>query len=667
MSHITAKTNQEIEDGDEVFLGPKMSFASASAARQATKGGSQDVDEGRKFDRFAPRDKDGYRDREGRENDPDRRRDRARDLNGNELESKQRYRTKQSVDEDEERAARFKNRPLTGKEEDPKRALRGAGRGKFDQPWFRDATRETPAEDAAEAKSGWREEKPRRTADKEWSRGQRLDDDPGWELPGQTNEPAAKTMDDFQKWKENMKASDNAGTPSGELAPLPAAEAHPGDKPKMMTGSFFGNLGAVEDMSLEAAASKQTKDKKGKSRFQSFFGATGEPLQPEQREQPQAVEQTLPQHHPPPSNNDEAAAFDRMMAMLRMGGTGSQGPGPQLFSAPPSQPSDKRSSQGAPPGLSSFFDSNPGSPPLSTSRRPQPAPTPPSQPASRPHPGPASAPTPDRNSEFLLNLMKSQQPRTPFTEGQIYGQGYERKTPENGLDRFAPPPMPRSRGPPSHFYNEPPFANNGNADSRLGPDAQSPQRNSSHEARQAKEQQRFPPGMPPFDQPPPHMFNGGRPQSPPRMPPPPGFAGRPPPSSSQHLPPGPPPGFFGPQFPPQHMNQQSGMPGGGPLRGPMPPQAQQQGPPAFFNGPPGLPPGMGHGPPAGGQRRSGGMPPGFDVFGGGVPGPNGRGLMGHGGPPPPPLPGQQQQGPPQGQGGYAHYMQQMGAGVYKGT
>lgn len=657
------------EDGDEVFLGPKMSFASASAARQAVKGGSQEGDESRKFDRFAARDRDPLREREGRDGDSDRRRDRFRDANASDLDGKQRFRNKQSVDEDEERASRIKSRSLHGRDEEPKRAGRGLGRGKFDQPWFRDATKDTPVDEAAEAKNGWREEKPRRTTDREWSRGQKVDEDPGWELPGQGEAPA-HTVDDFQKWKERMKAGDVSGPPQADSSPA-VAEEQPAEKPKMVMqhGSFFGSLGAAEDKTPELPTPKPAPNKKDKSsRFQSFFAPKDELLQPEQHDNTPAPAQQVQPTAPPTQNhqrlsgnNDDQAGFERMMAMLRMGGTGSQGPGPQLFTAPPAQslppPSSKRPPQGPPSGLPSFFDSAPGSPPVSTPNQLQPAATPPSQPASRQQTGPDA----ERNSQFLLNLMKSQQPRTPFTEGQIYGQGYERKTPENELDRFAPPAMPRSRGPPPGFggNNGPAFASNGMVDSRLMSNPQSPQRNIDNgddRARQMKEQHRFPPGMPMFDQPPPpHMFNGGRAPSPQRMPPP-GFSGRPPPPpSSQHLP----PGFFpgGPQFPPQHMNQQSGVPGGVPHRGPIPPQQQ---PPGFFNAPPGfpnMPPGM-QGPPPN-QRRSGGMPPGFDVYGAG-PGPNGRPMMGPGAPPP-----GQQPGPPQGQPGYAQYAQQMGAGGYK--
>lgn len=280
--------------------------------------------------------------------------------------------------------------------------------------------------------------------------------------------------------------------------------------------------------------------------------------------------------------------------------------------------------------------------------------------------GQQNAAAPNKEAEFLMHLMKQQQPRTPFAEGQIYGQGYHRK---EASDAMRPPSFPhtshqqtqshpqqqqqlptmtqsqqpQSRGPPPGFMdNERAFHQNmvavdqqprGNirqkSPDRTGITAQHQQilMAEQYERRQRledlqKAQQQKAQAHPRFDQGMPQFPNQahGRPQSQSQnnIGPPPGF----------QMPRGPvPQGFF--QLPPNGPPMQQ-MPPHQQIRPPGPPQhqmpsgyAQGHGPgPAFYNPPPGYLPHqqMLGGPGPARRPPSGQMQPGqgFDVFGDGL-------------------------------------------------
>src|ERR1700722_8218495 len=94
----------------------------------------------------------------------------------------------------------------------------GIGRGRFDQSWNRE---ESGAKDGEGTKTGargqgWRDrERDRdRDRDREWNRGGRIEEDPEWmDSPTKTEKKQAHTQEDFQRWKERMKAG---ATPAEE-------------------------------------------------------------------------------------------------------------------------------------------------------------------------------------------------------------------------------------------------------------------------------------------------------------------------------------------------------------------------------------------------------------------------------------------------------------------
>lgn len=648
-----------------------MTFANASSAARQQRttannmnGNSPEEDDLRRGHRAATRTRP----------EQDRSRRFGGDLVGD-LESRPRFtRARDSVDADDDRSLRFQKAQSASDDANGQQRRNGTGRGgKFDQPWLRGVSKDVEESAAGDSKLEWRASRTERSSHKN-------DDNPEWERPSELGAAASrggpKSSKDFQAWMEQMKAKDPSSraedssvpqaTPQESDATIPT-EGVPLNLPKALFG-IYGADDSDDPVPNEAPQPKQGPTKKPKaSRFAKMFQPSevhppGPDPAPEATiPMSPAVHQPSPVHDRSSSTTEDRTGFENMMRMLmssRVSGSSSQAPTNPLFGPPKptesTEPRSNRSSLGAPSS-----QRRSGSPTLA--ERPQSIPTPPSQPVSRPQ-------TQNRDSEFLLHLMKSAGgPRTPFTEAQIYGQSYRRKTPEDALQPagFAgpsmPPPGANMRGPPPGFFENqqgPP----GVLDPRLSLDAQA--RHLNYPARQeppvrrgqeppsAKDQNM--PGLPPMDHqfPPPGLgpnFNG-RQSSPergrllPGVPPPPGFG-----TPRNILPPGYqfPPGYpphlqqAGPGRPANMIPPQSGLnqgmnPSGPFYGGPVPP--------GFA--PPGPPP-----PPQGNQGRtrppSGSIPSGFDMYGGG-PGMGGRGMA-----------------PPPG-GEFAQYLKQMHAGAYQG-
>lgn len=215
---------------EDIILGPpKTAFASANS-RNAQKSLNADVSEDPpasnkrfSFHERLPRDRDvteGEK-RDGRHNGTSNRRGGKDDREDWQNSRQRRHHDQEEGDGRPRRTGdRDRDRPRWDKESrdpevgvDTKRLSRDAarrdGRGKFDQPWFRGDKAQDGAEDATKAprrQNEWRRDKGSGRG-AEWDRPSKTEQDPEWMDSTVSNEPRqAHTQEEFQRWKESMKA-----------------------------------------------------------------------------------------------------------------------------------------------------------------------------------------------------------------------------------------------------------------------------------------------------------------------------------------------------------------------------------------------------------------------------------------------------------------------------
>lgn len=529
------------------------------------------------------------------------------------------------------------------------------GRSKFESSWFRDENNHDTADTLDDDKPPlrnreWRRE--RQGADREWNRGAKFDQEPEWLDANDRDEPRrAHTQEDFERWKERMKAGSGSAPQNqayeeknDESAEPPVTSQKPetrrtdgeifshGSTPFMPDSSmerFFGMLGepkphAPQEVStpssVEPSIKRETPSgKPGKSsRFAGLFSpppdspARAPPPEPQQIPRPPPG---LPPLGMPPNPQDaDQEGFQRILQMLGGGGGRSSNATPNQVDS--SQRNSRPSSMVQEQPRVATNLSSPGMP-----RQDYVSPSHESPIAQFADKDPQA-----REREHLLRLMQQVRVAPPGPQ-QTPGGG---PAPPPGLVpemmTRPPPGLGAQKGP--NFLDDPAIANMQRPDS--------------------EQLRRRPANGPPmgyFDDIPfpqgaqgPMTPGGSRPPQPPmmqrppgleHMPPPPGWNGQPPPQQGNvQSPMGPPPGIptpnrglGGPNFPPGMMP----MPGNGPPinerqafpRGPPPGMMP---PPGYMGGPP--PPGF---PPMG--------PPNPEMLGLGS-GPFGPGNPGPQGPPP---------------------------------
>ncbi|RMZ85563.1 hypothetical protein DV737_g593, partial [Chaetothyriales sp. CBS 132003] len=328
-------------DPDRIVLGPpRRSFASSNAKGPGRGAAAENGD-----DDQPPREKSGF----GRFKDGDADRFPDKRING-------RFSRHEPADSAEEKPRRrFDNahgddRPRKDHERKPKWALDDAdggdkdpkperlSRSKFEQSWLRPDRGAESLDDGrreGDRAPEWRGKK----QDRGWDRAAAVEDDPEWlDAPvDEAKQAPARTQEDFQRWKEKMKAGKTApateetaavpsspephvNKPTKSFAPIPDAEADDSmDK-------FLARFDKTKITSEKAAATKAPT----KTRFASLFspspdsvqagGATG--LQPQvEQQQVQPVqyahrEVVTPASQEPPVDPDQAG-FARIMEMLK--------------------------------------------------------------------------------------------------------------------------------------------------------------------------------------------------------------------------------------------------------------------------------------------------------------------------------------------------------------
>ncbi|KAF2451173.1 hypothetical protein P171DRAFT_212 [Karstenula rhodostoma CBS 690.94] len=341
------------QHGDEPVIGgpPKLNFASATRskpgqAKEAT--GITSIDGEHTGDRFPRNDRwrDGDRTTTRDKDFPNGRRARRE-----EGEGWQKTQSRKSLGQEDFDRGFGRN----GDRKDPD-AENGDGlpRRRGDRWGRREETKENEgAKFATTAQGGWRERNRERDKERDWTRsGGKAEEDPEWmDAPVPKKETKAHTQEDFQRWKEQMKAKD---TPLEEREeskppelpsffsdalphqPLQSAGTPSGLEPNLgsMFGTWSASIKAAESAPLEPAPVKAKPAKA--SRFMNMFA------KPEESPAVAAAAATPPpaplpafSAPPPPTDtNADQEGFQRILQML--GGTGiGSAPAP---APPPSNP-----------------------------------------------------------------------------------------------------------------------------------------------------------------------------------------------------------------------------------------------------------------------------------------------------------------------------------------
>ncbi|KAJ5177546.1 uncharacterized protein N7500_000245 [Penicillium coprophilum] len=225
-------------------------------------------------------------------------------------------------------------------------------RSKYEGSWFRDEQGQegaSPAVDVDDDKPPlrnreWRQNQTRHGTEREWNRGAKFEQEPEWLDANDRDEPRrAHTQEDFERWKERMKAG------SGPSAQTPAhaeekREAHVEEqKPeaRRTDGEIFSNSGAqfMSDDSMER-----------------FFGLLGD-----SKAQPQTPEVSTPvaadpivkkEPSPFPGKPGKSSRFAGLFSPMPESPVREPEPTPYFNAPPQHQPQHYQQPQPAPESMS---------------------------------------------------------------------------------------------------------------------------------------------------------------------------------------------------------------------------------------------------------------------------------------------------------------------------
>ncbi|KAJ9602747.1 hypothetical protein H2200_012527 [Cladophialophora chaetospira] len=312
-------------DPDRIVLGPpRRSFASSNAR---TGGKAQDAADEKDRTTFGDKAKNGD------ELEPRQHERRNTQTNG-------RYGTRQEYEDqdtegrrDYDRKPKWAGRDRNDQDQDNDQSLEEFSRGtrrdtqsraKLSQSWFRKDTGDLEDDKAPD----WRRDRGR---DRDWDRNAKVEAEPEWMDSAEPEEPfQARTQEDFQKWKERMKA--------GGAAPLEKIETAVASPPPEERSSAKRVVSAEPDDSMDKFFAKfenKTTEQKaatlkahGKSKFASLFSPASE--QNKQVEfsisTPTTTDRPSSAQAAGPSTDADQAGFARILEMLQ---TRSNNPTPQ--------------------------------------------------------------------------------------------------------------------------------------------------------------------------------------------------------------------------------------------------------------------------------------------------------------------------------------------------
>ncbi|OAP62641.1 hypothetical protein AYL99_01868 [Fonsecaea erecta] len=315
-------------DPDRIVLGPpRRSFA--SNARVASK--SQDLadDLGNNKERSTLNDKS----RNGEDVDSrhhERRYTQTNGRHGNRQESEE---PEIEGRRDYDRRPKWGGRDRNDQDLDNDQAAEDSTRGfrrdtqsraKLSQSWFKRDNGDTEDDKTPD----WRRDRAR---DRDWDRdrGAKVEAEPEWMDSTEPGEPfQARTQEDFQRWKERMKAGSAAPSDTvGAAAPSPSAEEKPAKRvvsaePDDSMDKFFARF---ESKATEQKAGPSKSH--GKTRFASLFSPpTEQNKQVENPTQALFTERPTSAQATGSSTDADQAGFARILEMLQ---TRSNNPTPQ--------------------------------------------------------------------------------------------------------------------------------------------------------------------------------------------------------------------------------------------------------------------------------------------------------------------------------------------------
>ncbi|KAF2083917.1 hypothetical protein K490DRAFT_69310 [Saccharata proteae CBS 121410] len=242
-----------------------------------------------------------------------------------------------------EHKSRFFRDGDEGVELEPAQRRNGTAKGRFDQPWGRENATTEGKDGDGRTRQGWRE---RTRDDREWNRRGPVEEDPEWmETPtkeatkkeigmakaqrrgpqwmddDRKESPKAHTQEDFQRWKEQMKAGaapvEERSTPVEQAAKEPVKAPKQPTAPLLLDGKdMFGIFGTDRSKPSDApSATEGAPVPKAKPAKASRFAKLFSPQEEGSHTTPQMS--TPEESSPAPSgNNEDKVGFERVLAML---------------------------------------------------------------------------------------------------------------------------------------------------------------------------------------------------------------------------------------------------------------------------------------------------------------------------------------------------------------
>lgn len=321
----------------------------------------------------------------------------------------------------------------------------GQGRGRNEPSWYRDDDHQGDEENKDGPKRDWRDKLAGRGHDRDKGLGGNQEKEPEW-LDEPDDKKQAHTLDDFQRWKEKMKAS-NGPVPETRTSPEPGPHhertfsgtaAKKVETPLVVDSTFdafFGNFAAKKNDS-GTHGEDMAKTAVRASKFTGFFGPKAEP----KPQEPPTPTVPLPDSAKDRSSEDKEG-FQRILKLLDQQQSSSS------RNITPFREQTPRNVPQSPPSIipDQFRESNPRGP-LPSSRAPKDSPA-----------------FPSRDSEFLLNLMKQPQqqqpnrtPRTQPSQDDYLGQQSSVAAFSNlMISPHDTPQQTPSSGPPPGFFHHP--------------------------------------------------------------------------------------------------------------------------------------------------------------------------------------------------------------------
>lgn len=322
LEYFDLPANKRLSDPDRIVLGPpRRSFASSNArASGKSQEGSEEISRDRTSFHERSRNGDGAdsRHHERRSTQPNGRYGNRQDSEDPETEGRREYerrpkwagRDRQDQDLEDEQAVEDSSRPGFRRDTHSK--------AKLSQSWFRkDAGDDDDSRRDPEKAPDWRRDRGR---DRDWDRSAKVEADPEWMDSAEPEDPfQVHTQEDFQRWKERMKAGGATPLEKVESAiTSPPAEEKPikkaaSEEPDDSMDKFFARFESKGTEQKPGATKAH-----GKTRFASLFSPATEPNKQVEIPPPMpAVDRPSSAEASGSATDADQAGFARILEMLQ--------------------------------------------------------------------------------------------------------------------------------------------------------------------------------------------------------------------------------------------------------------------------------------------------------------------------------------------------------------